>query len=415
MRVWIDAAAAPAELRIFGLSLIERHLRALARLAGRITEVRIDGNPGPLPDDLKLRIDVHAGDSQAPAGARLAAYLARSDEPVIAIAGDSIVDSRLFTAFLDTTGSCVARNDDAGNPACLLRLEKETAPLIPCDASTVAEIGRQLLAEGHVRPFTQDEFPGFIPVLRRTLPFYLFTTRNAQAAAECERFLFWSNYKGSTDFFTKYVYPPLVWRLVRPLARARIHPNVVTLASIVLTFAAVPLFAAGAFVPGLLFAYGMSVLDSVDGKLARLTFTDSKLGNVLDHGLDIVHPPLWYVAWAWGLAGGDLAAPVFVASIWMTGFYVADRLVLAIYRNIFGRGLHTHAPIDAFVRTFISRRNVNLPLFTVGVLTGFGTEVFYAIVAWQVVTLVWHAGRTFWILVVEKARPRTTPARPAGS
>ena len=247
------------------------------------------------------------------------------------------------------------------------------------------------------------------------MPFYLFTTRNAQAAAECERSLFWSNYKGSTDFFTKYVYPPLVWRLVRPLARARIHPNVVTLASIVLTFAAVPLFAAGAFVPGLLFAYGMSVLDSVDGKLARLTFTDSKLGNVLDHGLDIVHPPLWYVAWAWGLAGGDLAAPVFVASIWMTGFYVADRLVLAIYRNIFGRCLHTHAPIDAFVRTFISRRNVNLPLFTVGVLTGFGTEVFYAIVAWQVVTLVWHAGRTFWILVVEKARPRTTPARPAGS
>src|SRR3546814_4155497 len=129
----------------------------------------------------------------------------------------------------------------------------------------------------------------------------------------------------------------------------------------------------------------MSVLDSVDGKLARLTFTDSRLGNVLDHGLDIVHPPLGYVAWAWGLAGGDLAAPVFAASIWMTGFYVADRLVLAVYRNLFKRGLHTHAPIDAWVRSFISRRNINLPLFTVGVLAGFGVEMFYVIVVWQIV------------------------------
>ena len=34
---------------------------------------------------------------------------------------------------------------------------------------------------------------------------------------------------------------------------------------------------------------------------ARLTFADSRLGNVLDHGLDIVHPPLWYAAWAAGL------------------------------------------------------------------------------------------------------------------
>ena len=53
-------------------------------------------------------------------------------------------------------------------------------------------------------------------------------------------------------------------------------------------------------------AYGMSVLDSVDGKLARLTFTDSRIGNRLDHGLDMVHPPFWYLAWAYGIGGGSL-------------------------------------------------------------------------------------------------------------
>lgn len=415
MRVWIDAAAAPAGLRVFGLTLLERHLRALGRIADRISEVCVDGPAGPIPPDLVGRLGLRQSSGGGPCGARLAAYLAAGTEPVLAIAGDSLVDARLFAALCDVPGSQVARDEKNGRVTALLRLEPDAAGAIPAEAGSVTEVGAALLGGGAAAPFTQDDFPGFITVLRRTLPFHLFTLRDREATARAERFLFWSNYKGSTDFFTKYVYPPLVWLLVRPLAAARIHPNVVTIVSIVFTFAAVPLFAAGAFVPGLVLAYAMSVLDSVDGKLARLTFTDSKLGNVLDHGLDIVHPPLWYVAWAWGLSGGDLGSPVFAASLWMTAFYVADRLVLAIYRNIFKRGLHTHAPIDAAVRTFISRRNVNLPVFTVGVLAGFGAEVFYAIVAWQATTLLWHAGRTFWILAIEKARPHNAPARPAGS
>lgn len=414
MRVWIDAAAAPAGLRVFGLSLVERHLRALGRLADRISEVCVDGAPTPLPAAAGQRLKLRQVASEGSCGARLAAYLAAGSDPVLAIAGDSLVDARLFPVLADLAGSRVVRDDRDGLVTSLLRLEPNSAA-IPADAMSIREIGERLLAAGTAGAFTQDEFPGFITVLRRTLPYHLFTLRDRTAAERAERFLFWSNYKGSTDFFTKYVYPPLVWLLVRPLAAARIHPNVVTILSIVFTFAAVPFFAAGAFVPGLLLAYAMSVLDSVDGKLARLTFTDSKLGNVLDHGLDIVHPPLWYIGWAWGLSGGNLEAPVFAASLWMTGFYVADRLVLAIYRNVFKRGLHTHAPLDAAVRTFISRRNINLPLFTVGVLAGFGTEVFYAIVAWQAATLVWHAGRTFWIFAIEKARPHRAPARPAGS
>jgi len=415
MRVWIDAGAAPQSLRVFGLTLVERHLRALARLGEAISEVCIDGDPGPLPGNLARRLSLRFERAEAPAGSRLAAYLALSAEPVIAVAGDSLVDARLFSALLDTPGSWVARDEKSGRRTALLRLDPANAGAIPREASSLDEIGGRLLADGSARAFTQEAFPGFIPVLRRSLPFYLFTLRDAEAGAACERFLFWSNYKGSTDLFTRYVYPPLVWLLVRPLARARVHPNAVTLASILFTFAAVPFFAMGAFIPGLILAYAMSVLDSVDGKLARLTFTDSKLGNVLDHGLDIVHPPLWYLAWAWGLASGDPASTLVEAALWMTGFYVADRLVLAVYRNIFKRGLHTHAPIDARVRSFISRRNINLPLFTVGVIAGYGAEVFYFIVAWQAVTLAWHTGRTFWILAIEKARPGNAPARPAGS
>ena len=80
-------------------------------------------------------------------------------------------------------------------------------------------------------------------------------------------------------------------------------------------------------------------------------------------------------------------------------FYVLDRLVLAIYKARFGRGLHAHAPLDGLVRTVISRRNINLPLFTAGLIAGIGLETFLFIVLWQVVTVLWHTGRTAWILL----------------
>ncbi len=176
-----------------------------------------------------------------------------------------------------------------------------------------------------------------------------------------------------------------------------------------------PLFASGQFFWGFVCAYGMSVLDSVDGKLARVTFTDSAIGNVLDHGLDLVHPPFWYCAWAWGLSGAttiaDWHSPVFIASLWMLALYILDRLILKIYPTIFGRGLHTHAKLDAAVRTFISRRNINLPLFTIGCALGFGVQTIYFIVFWQAMTCLYHGLRTCWILYVEKARPSTVPIR----
>jgi len=78
---------------------------------------------------------------------------------------------------------------------------------------------------GQVATFRDEDFNGFVRRLRRTLPYYLFTVDGTARAAKLERFLFWSNYKGSTDLFTRYVYPPLVWLAVRPLARWRVHPK----------------------------------------------------------------------------------------------------------------------------------------------------------------------------------------------
>jgi phosphatidylglycerophosphate synthase len=393
--VWIDAAHDAGE-RMFGLTMLERHLKALKHRKVQPGEVVIDlgANETPEPQEAKRRWPFPVRVVRN--GGAIAQRLAKSavSRRMLVLDTQTLIDARLYDFVTAQSRDLVVQDGDAvaawiADPSVLDPAARDLRAAVPSSLPRLA----------------QAEFPGFIRNLRRTLPFYLFRVTNAEERAKVERFLFWSNYKGSTDFFTKYVYPPLVWVMVRPLARAHVHPNWVTVISIVLTFAAVPLFGAGDFLAGFLCAYGMSILDSVDGKLARLTFTDSKLGNVLDHGLDLVHPPFWYCAWAYGLAQGDVWSPVFLASTLMLALYVIDRLILKVYPTRFGRGLHTHAPMDGFVRTFISRRNINLPLFTVGYVAGLGIETIYLIVFWQAATCLYHGARTAWILAYDRPTP----------
>ncbi len=395
MILWIDAAGPPGPL-VFGMTLIERHLQAVRHQKLELSEIIVDiGGNGARPSfrpDRRLTCPIRIVQSSGKVADRVRAAAA-GGEPILATTAASLADARLYRYLADQTGS-----RQAGDGAAVLaRIELPDVARLDVTAADLAKTVRPLHA------VTQEEFPSFIRKLRRDLPYYVFAVTDESKRREVEKFLFWSNYKGSTDFFTKYVYPPLVWLMVPPLARARIHPNWVTLVSIALTLLVIPLCATGHFWWGLACAYGMSVLDSVDGKLARLTFTDSWLGNILDHGLDLVHPPFWYMAWAWGLCGGDTAAPVWIASLWMLALYVMDRLILKVYPGRFNKGLHTHAPIDAMMRTFISRRNINLPLFTIGYAAGLGIQTIYLIVVWQALTCLYHGLRTAWILWVEKA------------
>jgi phosphatidylglycerophosphate synthase len=257
----------------------------------------------------------------------------------------------------------------------------------------LVEIAASAVEQGALARFDAADLDGYLKRLRRTLPPYLFCLRDATDRDAAERFLFWSNYKGSTDFFTRYVYPPLVWRALKPLTRWRVHPNVITLFNVVITLGAVPLWANGWWISGFVCAWGMSVLDSVDGKLARLQFKSSEIGHNLDHGLDLIHPPLWYFAWAWALSGGDTTSWLVQSSIWMAVVYFGDRIVTRLFTRRTNRSIHAFTPLDVRMRTVISRRNINLPLFTVGLPLGLGKETFALIVAWQVATFAFHAVR----------------------
>ncbi len=399
MNLWIDTAAAARAETLFGVPSIERLRRSVGKLVAG-TPVVLSGPDATLEDWPGAQVDTDT----ARLGSRLRLALARG--PLVALDGADVIDPRLIAFLVSSARSGVASRGTGGQRAVALRLQPELAEAIPADAENLRAVADALIAARRIAPIDEAEFPAYMDKLRRTLPYWIYAVDDAATRQRLERQMFWDNYKGSTDLLTRYVYPPLVWPLVRLCVRLGLHPNTVTVLSIVLTIAAVPLFARGDFLLGFLCAYGMSVLDSVDGKLARLTLTDSKIGNVLDHGTDIVHPPFWYFAFAWGLGARTPDDPLYQAAVWMIAFYVADRIVLSIAKRRIGFALHAATRLDGVVRGFIARRNITMTLMAFGVLLGAGPAAFYLITAWQGLTFGWHSARTVWLGFLARARAR---------
>ena len=139
------------------------------------------------------------------------------------------------------------------------------------------------------------------------------------------------------------------------------------------------------------------VLDTVDGKLARCTGASSKWGNVFDHGIDLVHPPFWWWAWAHGLAAyGRPLEPVYATMVlWaIIGGYVAQRLIEGMFMRRFG-GMHIHVwrPIDSQFRLITARRNPNMVILVAALLFGRPDIGLVLVAWWTIVSLIFHAVR----------------------
>lgn len=391
MNLWIDTRGLSRALTLFGVPPLERLRRTSGKLlaADRVT----------LSGDANARwtgavVDEAGGEAL---GVRLRRALAGTSGTLVAIDGTNVIDARLVHYLGGLGDTSVASRGEGTRRAVALALDPSVADAIPSDARDLRAVADALLAAGRARPLDERRFPAYIDKLRRSLPYWIHAVDSGETRRVLERQMFWENYKGSTDLLTRWVYPPLVWPLTRLCARFHIHPNVVTVLSIVLCFAAVPLWVEGQWLAGFICAYAMSVLDSVDGKVARLTLTDSKIGNTLDHGLDQVHPPFWYFAWAWGLGAREWSDPLFQAAIAFIALYVADRLVLMVAKRRLKHALHSSTPLDERVRSIIARRNITMSVMAIALMFGLGAAGFYLVTAWQLATCVWHAWRTLYL------------------
>jgi hypothetical protein len=276
----------------------------------------------------------------------------------------------------DDWGGPVAAHVEADRLADALSLLRDPAAGGP---GTTAR-GLRLAAPGALAP-------AYTATLRKLEPPYLFRAR-ASDVREIEDRIFAASYKGFTDLITKWVWPRPAAAVTRVLVRARVQPNAVTAASWILAILATWLFAIGWYGLGLVTAWLMTFLDTVDGKLARVTLTSSRFGHIFDHSLDLLHPPFWYFAWGLGLAGGAETAMAIVV-----GGYVAGRLLEGAFLLAFEIEAHCWRPIDSMFRTITARRNPNLLLLTVGAVDGRPDLGLVMVAIWTLASLGFHSVR----------------------
>ncbi len=250
--------------------------------------------------------------------------------------------------------------------------------------------------QGFRRVTLQDLSGGFSNELRKAdLPYVLPVRKDNRMALE--QHLFSGSYKGVTDFVTKFWWPVPAQRATRLCALRGISPNQVTSLSLLFVILAGLLFCYGHFAVGLALGWVMTFLDTVDGKLARVTVTSTKWGNVFDHGIDLIHPPLWYLAWGIGLLS---FSPLFLhvtlgATCWIIVLgYILGRMVEGIFQWwLGGFVIFCWKPFDSFFRLITARRNPNMIFLTGSLLIGRPDWGLEAVAIWTVLSTAILLGR----------------------
>lgn len=329
----------------------------------------------------------------------------RSEGSILLLRADHLFDNRIV-------------QDLARAENVLLRSERGT-PVAAHVAARQAESVRAHLEEGKPLDVTglrletpESLSPAYVEKLLKSEPAVVLEI-TPERRRELERHLFDGSYKGVTDLVTKWVWPrPARW-MTGICARHGITPNNVTIVSLLLVVVVTALFALGSYGWGLLLAWIMTFLDTVDGKLARVTVGSTPIGHALDHGLDIIHPPFWYLAWGYGLSAFQSPIPSLdvTTALWLIVVgYVAGRLVEGVFDFWLGRfSIFCWRPVDSYFRLVTARRNPNLILLTVGFAFGRPDLGLFAVAVWTIVSSIFLFIR---LLLAAYTRVRSGTLRP---
>jgi phosphatidylglycerophosphate synthase len=318
---------------------------------------------------------LECADAPDPARAAIAANLAFAWDP----AWLKMIASRPASV-LTLAGCPVLANLPAGYP-----LER---------FAEAARVGNCEGLEGLEPIASEDSTVNYAELRKRERPFVM--PLEASDTDGAERAYYDAAYKGVTDALTLYLWRKPAFYLTRWAAEAGLTPNMITAVGALLCVAAFWLFWIGDYWLGVAAGFVFMVLDTVDGKLARCTGSSSKWGNIFDHGIDLIHPPFWWWAWAHGLAAyGRALEPVYGTMV-LTAIvlgYVAQRLIEGIFMRRFGMHIHVWKPVDSQFRLITARRNPNMVILVGALLFGRPDVGLELVALWTIVSLIFHAVR----------------------
>ena len=307
--------------------------------------------------------------------------------PVILVRGDAVIDQPLIAELLKRPNFLLL-SDDANEQVVAVNLRSADAAL---GLAILKGSKPPSTAKFLARSPSQLDMDFWQTLRKRETPYAMIVTPENRPAVEWRMFM--GTYKGATDIVTKHLWPTPAFHVTRFLAPRGVTPNMVTTLAAIMTVFAFWSFLIGQFIPGLIAAWAMTFLDTVDGKLARTTLRSSKWGDIFDHGLDLIHPPFWYIAWALGLAAsgtqwsGEFFTLVIAAIV---GGYVLQRMIEGIAIKWLGLEIHIWRPIDTLFRQITARRNPNLVILTLFTLIAKPDWGLLAVAIWTVICLGLH-------------------------
>jgi len=305
----------------------------------------------------------------------------------------------------------------AGRPSSVLTLGgKPVFAHLPVGGPAPGPVA-DALAQGEIAalermvPIAAETFElSYAELRKRERPFVL--PLDPADSEPVERAAYDASYKGVTDVLTLYLWRKPAFHLTRWAAEAGLSPNMVTAVGAVLCVLAFWLFWGGHYWLGVASGFAFMVLDTVDGKLARCTGQSSNWGNIFDHGVDLIHPPFWWWAWAEGLqAYGRPLERVYelmVIGAIIVG-YIAQRLIEGIFVRRFGMHIHVWQQVDSRFRLITARRNPNMVILVVALLVGRPDVGIELVALWTLVSLIFHSVR------LAQANARRDRGRPVTS
>ncbi len=304
---------------------------------------------------------------------------------VLLVRVDYLFEARTFKALLEGPDRLLRCPGDGGLAAAIVGGDRVAAALAALEGRAPPPADLEL-----IEPEDLTAFDGY---LRRSEP-PLLQPVSVERRAQLEDELYGNAYKGITDLVTKWVWPGPAKRMVRLCASLGITPNAVTLSGFLLMLVAAIAFAHGYYLAGLAAGWFMTFLDTVDGKLARVTVRSSLFGHLLDHGMDLLHPPFWYVLWGLSLTAFEPVLGLDTGGwSWLIVVgYVVGRAAEGAFQLLGDASIFTWRPFDAYFRLVTARRNPNLILLTAGAAVGRPDWGFVAVG-------IWTAGTTLVLLV----------------
>jgi phosphatidylglycerophosphate synthase len=303
-----------------------------------------------------------------------------SEASIILVRGDFLTEVRTFRRLMS-------------HPDILLRYTSDQRLTAGCVSAKHAEVSAALL-RGDLADIPEGldvvdpaELDAFDIELRRSAP-PLLEPVTVEDRRRLEDLLYGNAYRGITDLVTKWLWPRPAKRAVHWLAERGATPNMITSIGFLLMLVAGVLFYHGHYALGLAAGWIMTFLDTVDGKLARVTAQSSRLGHYLDHGMDVIHPPFWYAVWGMSLTGFDTMLGLSQTDYyWMIVIgYVGGRASEVMFNLLGSCSIFDWRPFDAYFRLFTARRNTCMVLLTAALAVGRPDWGFVAVALWTALT-----------------------------